>query len=454
MKPDNNTRDDAHTAAAAHTAATAQTAATAHTASTAQTAATAGQSTAAVHAGSLRHEPGEPVVTPIYQAATFFSDAEPAGEVRYTRYGTNPNHLIVAQKICALEHAEDAIVLASGNAAASLAMLAIAGAGDHIVAAKELYGGTLRVMHRELPRLGIETTHVARGEDFAAAIRPNTKLIWIEVPVNPTLRIPDIRPIAELAKQRNIPLVVDATFATPINFRALDHGATIVIHSATKYLGGHSDVTAGVVAGRADIVHEVKEKLKSFGPVLDPHATWLLERGIKTLAVRMARHNANGIAVAAWLSRHPAVVDVHYPGLATHPDHEVARELLDGFGGMVSFVVAGGDEAALRVVNRLRTMSVAPSLGGVETLVSMPLYTSHAALTREERNDLGIADGFIRVSLGIEDASDLVADLDQALAPEIATTPHRAGANAASSNAASSNAAESAVSASTMAATT
>jgi cystathionine beta-lyase/cystathionine gamma-synthase len=381
---------------------------------------TAGQSTTAVHAGSLRPVPGDPVVSPVYQAATFFTDAEPAGDVRYTRYGTNPNHQIVAQKICALENAEDAIVLGSGNAAASLAMLAIAGAGDHIVAAKELYGGTLRVMNRELPRLGIETTYVARGDDFAAAIRPNTRLIWLELPVNPTLRIPDIRPIAALARERKIPLVVDATFATPINFRALDHGATIVIHSATKYLAGHSDVTAGVVAGNAEIVHEVKEKLKSFGPVLDPHATWLLERGIKTLAVRMARHNANGIAVASWLQRHPAVADVHYPGLQTHPDHEVARQLLSGFGGMVSLVVKGGDEAALRVVNRLRTMCVAPSLGGVETLVSMPRYTSHAALTREERNELGIADGFIRLSLGIEDAADLIADLGQALAPETA----------------------------------
>ena len=377
-----------------------------------------GQSTTSVHAGSLRPEAGEPVVSPVYQAATFFTDAEPVGDVRYTRYGTNPNHLIVAEKLCALEHAEDAIVLGSGNAAAALAMLSLVGSGDHIVAAKELYGGTLRIMNRELPRLGVETTYVPRGDDFGAAIRPNTRVIWIELPVNPTLRIPDIRPIARLAKERDIPLVVDATFATPINFRALDHGATLVIHSATKYLSGHSDVTAGVVAGRRDLVKEVKEKLKSFGPVLDPHATWLLERGIKTLAVRMARHNANGLEVANWLARHPAAADVHYPGLPTHPDHAIAKELLNGFGGMVSLVVKGGDDAALRVVNRLRTMCVAPSLGGVETLVSMPLYTSHAALTRDERNALGIADGFIRISLGIEDARDLIADLEQALAPD------------------------------------
>ncbi|MEO5509091.1 MAG: aminotransferase class I/II-fold pyridoxal phosphate-dependent enzyme [Longimicrobiales bacterium] len=378
-----------------------------------------GPSTRAVHAGSEHAAPGQPVVTPIYQAATFFTDAEPVGDVRYTRYGTNPNHLVLAEKICALENAEAAIVLASGNAAAALAMLTVAGAGDHIVAAAELYGGTLRIMNRELPRLGVETTFVQRGGDFSSAIRPSTKAIWLEVPVNPTLRIPDIRPIAALARERGIPLIVDATFATPINFRPLEHGAALVIHSATKYLGGHSDVTAGVVAGRKDLVAEVREKLKSFGPVLDPHATWLLERGIKTLSVRMERHNANGMAVARWLSTSPAVEVVHYPGLPSHPDHAIASELLDGFGGMVSLVVRGGDEAALRVVNRLRMMCVAPSLGGVETLVSMPIFTSHAALTRAQRNELGIADGFIRLSLGIEDPADLIADLAQALAPEL-----------------------------------
>jgi cystathionine beta-lyase/cystathionine gamma-synthase len=218
--------------------------------------------------------------------------------------------------------------------------------------------------------------------------------------------------------ERGIPLLVDATFATPINFRPLAHGAAAVIHSATKYLGGHSDVTAGVVAGAESIVREVREKLMSFGPVLDPHATWLLDRGIKTLAVRMARHNENGLAVARWLCGHGAVARVHYPGLEHHPDHLLARELFGGYGGVVSMVVRGGDDAALRVVGRLQLMSAAPSLGGVETLVSMPRFTSHASLTPQERHRLGIEDGFIRISLGIEDAADLVADLEQALRPE------------------------------------
>lgn len=376
---------------------------------------TAGPSTRAVHSGSAAAAAGESVVTPIAQTATFFTDAQPVGDVRYTRYGTNPNHLVLADKIRALEDADAALVLASGNAATALSLLACAGAGDHIVAAAELYGGTLRVMNRELPRLGINTTYVPRDGDFRSVLTPQTKAIWIEIPVNPTLRVPDIEPVARVARDAGIPLIVDATFATPINFRPLEHGASLVVHSATKYLGGHSDLTAGVVAGDAALVGEIQEKLKSFGPVLDPHAAWLLERGIKTLALRMARHNANGLAVARWLAEHPAVTAVHYPGLETHPDHAVAARLLDGFGGMVSLVVRGGDDAALRVVNALKMMCVAPSLGGVETLVSMPLFTSHAALTREQRNALGIADGFIRISLGVEDPDDLIADLAQAL---------------------------------------
>jgi cystathionine beta-lyase/cystathionine gamma-synthase len=378
-----------------------------------------GPSTRAVHAGSTTVGAGAPVVSPIYQTSTFLTDAVPVGEVRYTRYGTNPNHLALAEKLRALEEADAAIVLASGNAAMALALLACAGAGDHIVAQAALYGGTLRLLRRELPRLGIETTFVAHGDPWEPALRASTRALLMEVPVNPTLRVPDIRPVARLARERGLPLIVDATFATPVNFRPLRHGADLVVHSATKYLGGHSDLTAGVVAGRADLIAEVREKLMSFGPVLDPHATWLLERGVKTLAVRMARHNANGMRIAEWLCRHPAVARVHYPGLPTHADHGVASELFDGFGGMVAIAVRGGDDAALRVMGRLRLMYAAPSLGGVDTLVSMPRFTSHASLPAAERYALGIEDGFIRFSLGIEDSADLIADLEQALAPEL-----------------------------------
>jgi cystathionine beta-lyase/cystathionine gamma-synthase len=378
-----------------------------------------GISTRAVHAGSPAPVPGGPVVMPVHQTATFFTDPVPTGEVRYTRYGTNPNHLSLAERLCALEGAEDAVVLASGNAACSLALLSCVGAGGHIVAQRELYGGTLRLLRRELPRLGIETTLLPHATGWSGAVQHNTRALLLEIPVNPTLSVPDIAAAAAVAQDRRVPLIVDATFATPVNFRALEHGADLVFHSATKYLGGHSDLTAGVVAGSAERVAEVRELLKSFGPVLDPHAVWLLERGIKTLAVRMAQHNRNGMAVAQWLERHPAVARVFYPGLPSFPDHDRAAALFTGFGGVVSLMVRGGDDAALRVTQRLKLMCVAPSLGGVETLVSMPRFASHAGLSRDERLDVGVGDGFIRLALGIEDTEDLIGDLEQALEPEL-----------------------------------
>ncbi len=379
-----------------------------------------GPSTRSVHGGQERPGPGGPVVFPVYQSATFFTDAVPEGEVRYTRYGNNPNHQALAAKIAALEGAEAAIVLASGNAAAALSLLTCLAAGDHVVAARALYGGTLRLLSRELPRLGIRCTHVdgMSPQAWSAAVEPETRAFFVEIPVNPTLRVPDLRGIVAVARERNVPVIVDATFATPINFRPLHHGADLVMHSGTKYLGGHSDVTAGVLAGRADLIAEVREKLISFGPVLDPHATWLLDRGVKSLAARMTRHNENGLTVARWLCTHPHIEHVLYPGLETHPDHAIAKDLFSGFGGVVSAMIRGGDDAALRVMQRLRLISAAPSLGGVESLASMPRFTSHASLTPEARRSLGIGDGFVRLALGIEDARDLIADLEQALAPE------------------------------------
>ncbi|MGH7464838.1 MAG: trans-sulfuration enzyme family protein, partial [Longimicrobiales bacterium] len=377
-----------------------------------------GASTRAVHAGAVTPQSGSPVVTPIHQTATFYTDAVPAGEILYTRYGTNPNHVALAEKLSALEGAEAAIVLASGNAACALSLLSCAQAGSHIVAQRELYGGTLRILTRELPRLGMHVTFLPNGEGWAGAVRKETSAMLMEMPVNPTLRVPDIQEAARVAAGAGIPLIVDATFASPINFRPLEYGADLVFHSATKYLGGHSDLTAGVVCGSRARVAEVTALMKSFGPVLDPHAVWLLERGVKTLAVRMARHNENGTVIARWLEQHPAVVKVFYPGLESHPDHGRARALFSGFGGVVAMMIRGGDDAALRVTQRLRLMCVAPSLGGVETLVSMPRFTSHADLSADERHAIGVGDGFIRIALGIEDAADLIADLEQALAPE------------------------------------
>ncbi|MDX1675030.1 MAG: aminotransferase class I/II-fold pyridoxal phosphate-dependent enzyme [Longimicrobiales bacterium] len=374
-----------------------------------------GPSTKAIHAGSAPSRPGDPVVPPVVSSATFHSAPEPEGEVLYGRYANTPAHLRVGARIAALESAEAGLVCGSGMAAISLAVLSLAGAGDHIVAADALYGGTRVLLTRELPRLGITTTFVDAFGDWASAVRPETRLLYMEVPVNPTLRVPDPRPVAAVAAERRIPLVMDATFATPINFRPVEHGVDVVIHSATKYLGGHSDLVAGVLVGSRDRVEAARERLKSFGPSLDPHAIALLERGLKTLAVRVERQSATAFRLAEWLVEHPAVEAVHYPGLHDHPDRETADALFDGFGGMLGFVVRGGDEAAARVMAGFRLFAVAPSLGGVESLASMPRHTSHAAMSAEERHAAGIADGFIRLSVGVEDAADLQADLRTAL---------------------------------------
>ncbi|HUG02288.1 MAG TPA: aminotransferase class I/II-fold pyridoxal phosphate-dependent enzyme [Longimicrobiales bacterium] len=375
-----------------------------------------GPSTLAVHAGGPSPSPGAPVVAPVVHSATFFYAEEGDGELRYTRYLNNPTLEAVARRVAALEGTEAALVTSSGMAAMAMTLLALTRAGDHIVAARDLYGGTVTLLSEELPRLGIETTFVPG--DPTSALRPETKAIVIEVPSNPVMRVPDLPGIARAARAAGVALVVDATFASPVNLRAADHGASAVVHSGTKYLGGHSDVTAGVVAGDAELIASVRRRVRSFGPVLDPGAAATLERGMKTLAVRVQRHNANAAALADWLAAHPAVESVSYPGRADHPDHERAAALMSGFGGMLGFAVRGGDEAALRALRRLRILRVAPSLGSVESLVSMPRYTSHASLTDPERAERGIPPGYVRVSVGVEDLQDLREDLARALEPE------------------------------------
>lgn len=374
-----------------------------------------GPSTMGIHAAPAERTAGSPVVPPLVASSTYYNDPRSEGEVLYGRYANSDAHTRVAARIAALEHAEAGLVCGSGMAAISLALLTFVGSGDHIVAGRDLYGGTATLLMKELPRLGIETTFLDPEGDWRAAIRPETRALYLEIPVNPTLRVPDIRPVSRVAAEAGVPVLIDATFATPINFRPLDHGADLVIHSATKYLGGHSDLVAGVLAGDAATIEVARDRLKSFGPSLDAHPLWLLERGLKTLAIRVRRQNETAQALAVWLLDHPAIATVHYPGLEGHPDHDVARALFDGFGGMLGFVVRGGDEAASRVMDAFRLIAVAPSLGGVESLASMPRYTSHAALQPDERRAAGIADGFIRVSVGIEDEPDLRADLAAAL---------------------------------------
>ena len=376
-----------------------------------------GPGTLGVHGGTGEKAPGSPVVPPISQSATFHWADPRDGELLYTRYGNNPNQIAVAQKVAALEGTEAAVALASGMAATAMTLFALTDSGDHVVASTQLYGATQGLLRSELPRRGVSATFVDPDEgDWEAAFTPNTRVLYIEVPTNPTLRVFDPRPLVELAHARGAKVACDATFASPVNLRAAALGIDAVIHSATKYLGGHADLIAGVVAGSRELVDEVIRLMRLYGPSLDPNTAWLLDRGLRTLEVRMLRHNENGLAVAKFFESHPAVQRVVYPGLASHPDHQVATHLLAGFGGMVGVVLEGGGPAADRFLSALGLALPAPSLGGVQTLVSQPRYTSHAGLTREQREAQGIPDGFVRISVGIENAEDLVADFEQALA--------------------------------------
>jgi cystathionine beta-lyase/cystathionine gamma-synthase len=377
-----------------------------------------GPGTLGVHGGVTGEKsPGTPVVPPISQSATFHWADPRDGELLYTRYGNNPNQVAVGQKMAALEGTEAAVALASGMAATAMTLLALTDAGDHVVASTQLYGATQGLLRSELPRRGVSASFVDPDEGgWEAALTPRTRVLYIEVPTNPTLRVFDPRPLVALAHACGIKVACDATFASPVNLRAASLGIDAVIHSATKYLGGHADLIAGVVAGSHELVDEVIRLTRLYGPSLDPNTAWLLDRGIRTLEVRMLRHNENGLAVAKFFEGHAAIERVVYPGLASHPDHGVAEGLLAGFGGMVSVVLKGGGPAADRFVSALKLALAAPSLGGVQTLVSQPRYTSHAGLTREQREAQGIPDGFVRISVGIENAEDLLADFEQALA--------------------------------------
>lgn len=376
-----------------------------------------GPSTRAIHGAPHRHPDRTPVATPIFQTSTFHHPVGSSEEVLYTRYGNNPNQVALAEKLAALEGSERAIFLSSGMGATALAHLAVLRPGDHLLASEWIYGGTRRLFMEEFGKLGIEVTFATpdNARNWRQLARQTTRAIFIETPTNPLMRVLDLDPIAAFCRERGLALIVDSTFASPVNFRPLEHGADVVIHSATKYLNGHSDVIGGVVAGSESVIEEVRRLMQVWGQSPDPHATWLAERGLKTLAVRMERHNASGMAFAEWAATHPGIDAVHYPGLPTHPEHAVAARTMNGYGGMVGLTLRGGGAAAERMLRRLRLAAHAPSLGGVETLVSEPRFTSHAALTPEERAAQGIPDGFVRVSLGIEDVEDIIADFDEAL---------------------------------------
>ena len=373
--------------------------------------------TLAVHGGRPPLAASDPVAPALSQGVNYVQEIGGGGELRYTRYGNTPNANAVERRIAALEGAEACVVLASGMGATACAMLALLRPGDHLLASAWIYGGTRQLFCDEFARLGIAVTLVdpAKPRTWRTGLRRETRAIFVESPVNPTCRVVDLEPIAQLARRHGVALVVDSTFASPINFRALEHGADVVINSTTKFLNGHHDALGGAVSGTASYVDEVRRKMVVWGPAPDPFACWLLERGIRTLDVRVQRGNESAARLAEWCAAHPAVRRVHYPGLPAHPDHELARRTLRGFGAMLA-IELGDADAGERVLRRLQLITHAPSLGGVDTLVSEPRFTSHAHLTAEERATLGVPDGFLRLSVGVESADDLIADLAQALA--------------------------------------
>jgi cystathionine gamma-synthase len=378
-----------------------------------------------VHAGEPRPKPAHSLATPIVQTATYsFANTQELidhfegkiDRVEYGRYG-NPTQRIAEAKVAALEGAEDCLLFSSGMAAMTTALFAILSRGTHVVVTDDSYRRTRQFLNQTLQRYGIEVSTVPAGDYDALedAIRPNTRALVSESPTNPYNRIMDLARFAEIGRRHRVKTVIDGTFATPYNQRPLEFGVDLVMHSATKFLGGHNDLLAGAICGSRELVDGVRSLQAISGAVLDPFAAYLLVRGLKTFALRMERQNANAQAVAEFLAGHPRVAAVHYAGLPSHPQHEVAKKQMRGYGGVVSFEVHGDLAAASRVVDACRIPYIASSLGGVESLIEQPAIMSFYELTTEERLAVGIKDSLIRYSVGIEDAEDLVADLAQAL---------------------------------------
>jgi len=378
--------------------------------------------TKAVRGATDLEKKNGPLATPIYQTSTFeVTDNDEQVQATgsdhyYTRYG-NPTNTVAEKTIAALERVDAALTFASGMGAITTTLMALLKSGDHVVAQRDIYGGVTKFLSQWLPKMGIETTFVdtTEYEQHARAIRPNTKLLYLESPTNPILRVVDFKKVAALAKQHKLLSMIDSTFGTPINQRPAEFGIDLVMHSGTKYLGGHSDLICGVVAGRRELMQRIWETRTTLGNCMDPHASWVLVRGLKTLAVRVARQNENAQGVAGFLAEHAKVRKVHYPFLESHPQHAVARSQMSGGGGMVTFEVEGTGDDARRVSEAMRLFTLAPSLGGVESLVSIPVLTSHLTLPPEERKRIGITEQMIRLSVGIENGDDLIADLEHAL---------------------------------------
>ncbi len=373
-----------------------------------------------IHAGEPEPRILGAVSMPIFQSAMF----EYAGEtdyhdLQYIRLNNTPNHVALHGKLSALENGEAALVTSSGMAAISTSLLSLLSAGDHLLAQKCLYGGTHDFLTQDFAAFGISYDFVDADDpqSWKSRLRPQTKAIYVEAITNPLMEVGDLEGIAQFARSNGLVSLIDNTFATPVNFRPLEHGFDLSLHSCTKYMNGHSDIVAGAVIGSAALVARIKRKLNHLGGSLDPHAAFLLHRGMKTLAVRVRHQNASALEIATFLDGRPEVSRVNYPGLASHPGHERANRLFEGgFGGMLSFEMAGGVDAARRFIDATRLPIRAPSLGGVETLLTQPALTSHAGMAREDRARLGIGDGLIRMSVGLEATEEIIEDLGQALA--------------------------------------
>jgi cystathionine beta-lyase/cystathionine gamma-synthase len=371
-----------------------------------------------IHAGEPEPRINGSVAMPIFQSAMF----EYAGEtsyhdLRYIRLNNTPNHVVLHQKLAALENAEAALVTASGMAAISTTLLTVLAAGDHLLAQDCLYGGTHDLLTHDFASLGLSYDFIKSDdpESWRRQLRPNTKAIYVEAISNPLTQVGDLKAAVKFAKAHGLVSIIDNTFASPVNFRPPEWGFDLSLHSCTKYLNGHSDIVAGAVIGRADLVEKITHKLNHLGGSLDPHAAFLLHRGMKTLAVRVKHQNDSALRLARFLQEHPAVANVNYPGLGSHPGHQRARELFDGFGGVLSFEVNGGVQAAEQFMKNTVVPIIAPSLGGIETLMTRPATTSHLGMSPEDRRRAGISDSLIRVSVGIEATEELIEDFDQAL---------------------------------------
>jgi cystathionine beta-lyase/cystathionine gamma-synthase len=374
--------------------------------------------TKVIHAGEPSPRIAGAVVMPVFQSAMFeYAGEKSYDDLKYIRLNNTPNQRALADKLAALENAEDALVTASGMAAISTSLLTFLSKGDHLLAQDCLYGGTHDFVTRDIEKFGISYDFIDGNdpESWERKLKPSTRAIYVETISNPLMQVPDLESVVNFAKKHDLVSMIDNTFASPVNFRPSEFGFDLSLHSATKYLNGHSDIVAGAVIGKSGLIEKVTHKLNHLGGSLDPHAAFLLHRGIKTLAVRVKQHNESAAQIASYLEKHRAVAKVNYPGLQSHPNHERAQRLFDGFGGMMSFELHDGVEGAESFMHTARLPAVAPSLGGVETLVTRPSVTSHSGLSAENRRTLGISDGLIRLSVGIESTQDLIQDFEQAL---------------------------------------